>query len=246
MLEVAGCARERMESWQKWSFPFRPLSPDSGDPPGWTPVAKRRRISQFSRASRQIVAPAAGRASCGVRWTHQGPHPWSRLVDAGVRGGWPRRSAPQRTPGHRRARARPGPAVWCATRPRSIPVLCAVAVPAARRRQRRQRLTTVRVPNRLVRRSARHAAPADGNARDGATAADHSEAVRLALRVHGRSQAGPISWPGWRRTELDCVQLRIRHPVYRGAHTRRLAHPRTNHEAKVTTAAIVRNIQASA
>jgi hypothetical protein len=28
--------------------------------PGWTPVAKRRRISQFSGADRQIVAPAAG------------------------------------------------------------------------------------------------------------------------------------------------------------------------------------------
>jgi hypothetical protein len=27
MLEVAGRARGRMESWQKWSFPFSPLSP---------------------------------------------------------------------------------------------------------------------------------------------------------------------------------------------------------------------------
>jgi hypothetical protein len=60
MLEVAGRARGRMESWQKWCFPVSPLNPDSGDPPGWTPVAKRRRISQFSRASGQIVASAAG------------------------------------------------------------------------------------------------------------------------------------------------------------------------------------------
>ena len=27
ILEVAGRARGRMESWQKWSFPFSPLSP---------------------------------------------------------------------------------------------------------------------------------------------------------------------------------------------------------------------------
>ena len=60
MLEAVGPARGRMESWQKWSFPVSPLSPDSGEPAGWTPVAKRRRISQFSRASRQIAAPAAG------------------------------------------------------------------------------------------------------------------------------------------------------------------------------------------
>jgi len=59
ILEVAGGARGRLESWQKWSFPFRPPSGDSGDPPGWTPVRKRRRISRFSSASGQIVAPAA-------------------------------------------------------------------------------------------------------------------------------------------------------------------------------------------
>jgi len=60
ILEVAGRARGRMESWQKWSFPFRPPSGDSGDPPGWTPVRKRRRISQFSSASGPAVARAPG------------------------------------------------------------------------------------------------------------------------------------------------------------------------------------------
>ena len=60
ILEVAGRARGRMESWQKWSFPFSPLSPDSGDPAGWRPVRKRRRISRFSLASGQIVARAPG------------------------------------------------------------------------------------------------------------------------------------------------------------------------------------------
>ena len=60
LLEVAGRARGRMESWQKWSFPFSPLSPDGGAPAGWRPVRKRRRISRFSLASGQIVARAPG------------------------------------------------------------------------------------------------------------------------------------------------------------------------------------------
>ena len=60
ILEVAGRARGRMESWQKWSFPFSPLRPDSGDPAGWRPVRKRRRISQFSLASGQVVPHAPG------------------------------------------------------------------------------------------------------------------------------------------------------------------------------------------
>jgi hypothetical protein len=60
ILEVAGRARGRMESWQKWSFPFSPLSQNSGDPAGWRPVRKRRRISRFSRARGQIVARSPG------------------------------------------------------------------------------------------------------------------------------------------------------------------------------------------
>ena len=60
ILEVAGRARGRMESWQKWSFPFSPLRPGSGEPAGWSSVRKRRRISQFSLASGQVVAQAPG------------------------------------------------------------------------------------------------------------------------------------------------------------------------------------------
>ena len=60
ILQVAGRARGLMEAWQKWSFPFSPLSQDGGDPAGWRPVRKRRRTSRFSSASRQIVAAAAG------------------------------------------------------------------------------------------------------------------------------------------------------------------------------------------
>jgi hypothetical protein len=60
ILEVAGRARGRLEYWQKWSFPFRPPSGDSGDPPGWTPVRKRRRISRFSSAGGTAGARAPG------------------------------------------------------------------------------------------------------------------------------------------------------------------------------------------
>jgi hypothetical protein len=49
-----------MESWQKWSFPFTPLGPGSGDPAGWRPVRKRRRISRFSLASGQLEARGPG------------------------------------------------------------------------------------------------------------------------------------------------------------------------------------------
>ena len=60
ILKVAGRARGRLESWQKWSFPVSPPSPDGGAPAGWRPVRKRRRISGFSLASGQIVARGPG------------------------------------------------------------------------------------------------------------------------------------------------------------------------------------------
>ena len=61
ILEVSsGRARGRLESWQKWSFPFSPPRQDSGDPAGWRTVRKRRRISRFSGASGPVVAPAPG------------------------------------------------------------------------------------------------------------------------------------------------------------------------------------------
>jgi hypothetical protein len=59
-LEVAGRARGRMQSWQKWSFPISPLRPDSGDPAGWRQVRKRRRISRFLLPGGQIVTHAPG------------------------------------------------------------------------------------------------------------------------------------------------------------------------------------------
>jgi len=62
ILDVAGRARGRLESWEKWSFPFEPLSQDSGDPAGWRPVSKTRRVSRFSPASGRILARVPGLA----------------------------------------------------------------------------------------------------------------------------------------------------------------------------------------
>jgi len=70
--EVPGRARGRIESWQKWSFPFGPLRQPGSDPPGWSPVAKRRRISRFLPGSGGIVAGApglAGALACAVELT---------------------------------------------------------------------------------------------------------------------------------------------------------------------------------
>ncbi len=61
ILEVAGRARGRLEAWQKWSFPFSPLRLHSGDPAGWRPVRKRRRITRFS-LTRGCPAPIAAPA----------------------------------------------------------------------------------------------------------------------------------------------------------------------------------------
>ena len=72
ILDVAGRARGRLESWEKWSFPFEPLSQDSGDPAGWRPVSKTRRISRFSPASGRILARVPGLADepgCAVELT---------------------------------------------------------------------------------------------------------------------------------------------------------------------------------
>ena len=56
ILDLAGRARGRMESWQKWSFPVNPPGQDGGDLPGWRPVRKRRRICRFSPASRPVAS----------------------------------------------------------------------------------------------------------------------------------------------------------------------------------------------
>ena len=88
ILEVPGRARGRMESWQKWSFPYSPLRPDSADPAGWRPVRKRRRISRFPLASGQIVARAqelGPQPQCEVELTEvhtRGQHWWTLGFEA--------------------------------------------------------------------------------------------------------------------------------------------------------------------
>jgi hypothetical protein len=72
ILEVPGRARGRLETWHKWSFPFSPLGPGAGGPPGWRPVRKRRRISRFPVASGQIAAcgaPLGDQPGCAVELT---------------------------------------------------------------------------------------------------------------------------------------------------------------------------------
>jgi hypothetical protein len=48
LLEMAGRARGRLESWRKWSFPTAAPSQGSGDPARWKTLSKTRRISRFS------------------------------------------------------------------------------------------------------------------------------------------------------------------------------------------------------
>jgi hypothetical protein len=69
LLEVAGRARGRLESWQKWSFQHGPASPSSGDAAGWRLVSKRRRISVFPQAT-EVGSPQLGEhPRCAVELT---------------------------------------------------------------------------------------------------------------------------------------------------------------------------------
>jgi hypothetical protein len=70
LLELAGSARGRLESWRKWSFAHGTPGLGSADPHGWWPVSKRRRISWFSQAT-GVGAPGGpgGEARCAVELT---------------------------------------------------------------------------------------------------------------------------------------------------------------------------------
>ena len=59
ILEMPDRARGRLESWQKWSFPFSQILPGSVDSPGWIPVRKTRHISRFSLAGLPAMVPSA-------------------------------------------------------------------------------------------------------------------------------------------------------------------------------------------
>ena len=77
-LEVAGRARGRLESWQKWSFPHGPAGRGGGGSAGWRAVSKRRRISRFSLAG--------GPAKAGDRGSDEGPGCAVELTDVHVGG----------------------------------------------------------------------------------------------------------------------------------------------------------------
>jgi hypothetical protein len=68
LFEVAGRARGRLESWQKWSFPHGPPGYGSGDPACWRPVQKKRSISRFSQTGAR--GPGLGQEpGCAVELT---------------------------------------------------------------------------------------------------------------------------------------------------------------------------------
>jgi hypothetical protein len=72
ILEVAGRARGRIESWQKWSFPVGPLSQAGGGLAGWTVISKRRQITRFRLTGGRVVAAVPGPATdpgCAVELT---------------------------------------------------------------------------------------------------------------------------------------------------------------------------------
>jgi hypothetical protein len=70
ILEVAGRARGRLESWDKWSFPCDPLSRAGADLPGWRPVLKLiRRFSAAGGQSGARVRGAGEEAGCEVELT---------------------------------------------------------------------------------------------------------------------------------------------------------------------------------
>ena len=84
ILDAAGRARGRLESWRKWSFPFEPLGPYDARPSAWSVVRKIRRISQFRLASGRVVAGIPVRAtepSCAVELTEvsSGSETWWSL-----------------------------------------------------------------------------------------------------------------------------------------------------------------------
>jgi hypothetical protein len=72
ILDMAGRAHGRMESWCKWSFPLGSPSHGGRDPAGWRLIRKTRRVSRFPLTSGPIRVPGQGlgeEAGCAVELT---------------------------------------------------------------------------------------------------------------------------------------------------------------------------------
>lgn len=88
MLELPGRACGRLQSWQKWSIPVGPLTPDGAGRPGWAVIGKRRRISRFGLSGGRVAAgvpEAAGQPVCAVELTEiqaRGEDWWSLGFEA--------------------------------------------------------------------------------------------------------------------------------------------------------------------
>ena len=159
-LQVPGRARGRLQAWQKWSFPCSPPRPGSGDPPGWQPVRKSRRISRFPLASRPVTARGPGpgqQPRCEVELTkiRTRGQDWWTLGFETTGPSHLLHSELQATAALVFAHGLPGGMEPGPDQSRSY----AVAVPTAGRRKSR-RLKAVPVPSRLARRSAAPPAPA--------------------------------------------------------------------------------------
>jgi hypothetical protein len=72
ILDTAGRARGRIETWRKWAFPIGLLDPDDAGPPGWSAVHKRRWSIRFQLVSGRLTADVleqATESACAVDLT---------------------------------------------------------------------------------------------------------------------------------------------------------------------------------
>ena len=112
ILEVAGRARGRLQSLAEVVLSLQPAPPGQRRPArleAGKQEAAHQPVLTVQRADHG-TRPGTGPGAAVRGGTHRDPHPWPGLVDPGIRGERPRRSAPQRTRGRRGARVRPGPA----------------------------------------------------------------------------------------------------------------------------------------
>jgi hypothetical protein len=71
ILNVPGRAHGHLQSWRKWSFPFRQGGHRSDQFADWRPVNKRRRICRFALAGGQMAVAGSAHAGpgCAVELT---------------------------------------------------------------------------------------------------------------------------------------------------------------------------------